>query len=60
MNDTKLYEKMQLSLQNYRNSQEYLRIKENFAVAAGLYAELLASLKGNSSIQLPLAAENIF
>jgi hypothetical protein len=60
MNETKLYEKMQLSLQNYRNSQEHLRIKENFAVAAGLYAELLASLRANSSIQLPLAGENIF
>jgi hypothetical protein len=45
MADTKLYEKMQWSIEKYRFNQEYNRMKENFAIAAGLFTDFIARIE---------------
>jgi hypothetical protein len=45
MTETKLYEKMQYSIEKYRSMQDFKRLKENFAIAAGFFNEFVAQLK---------------
>lgn len=61
MSDSKLYQKLQYSIDHYRTSQELRRMKENFAVAAGLFAELIAQIRrDNINYRLPAEVDNIF
>jgi len=61
MPETKLYQKMQLSIQNYRNMQNYKRLQENFSAAAGLFGEFVNQLtRDNIGYHLPGAVDNIF
>lgn len=61
MTETKLYQKMQHSIEQYRNAQELRRLRENFGVAAGIFADLIAQLRrDNVAYTLPEGVENIF
>ena len=61
MPETKLYEKMQNSIEKYKIMQEYKRIKENFSIAAGIFNDLVAQLKkDNANYRLPREVDNIF
>jgi len=61
MPETKLYEKMQFSIEKYHRMQDYQRIKQNFAIAAGLFNDFVTVLgRDNVSFKLPKEAENIF
>lgn len=54
MNDSKLYQKVQYSIEQYRNVQELKRLRENFAVAAGIFANLIVQLRrDNVAYNLP-------
>ena len=55
MPETKLYAKMQFSIYQYQQNQELKRLKENFSVAAGLFADMVGKLRrDNLNIVLPL------
>lgn len=61
MSDSKLYQKVQFSIEQYRNNQELKRLRENFAVAAGIYVELITQIKrDNVAYTLPVGVDNIF
>jgi hypothetical protein len=55
MPETKLYAKMQFSIYQYQQNQELRRLRENFSIAAGLFADMVAKLRrDNLTIVLPL------
>lgn len=55
MPETKLYAKMQFSIYQYQQNQELKRLRENFGIAAGLFADMVAKLRrDNLHIVLPL------
>jgi hypothetical protein len=61
MTESKLYEKMQYSIERYQSTQEFRRLQENFTIAAGIFAEFVAQLqRDNANYQLPAGVENIF
>ena len=61
MSETKLYEKMQYSIDRYRFNQEAKRLRDNFAAAGGIFADFIAQLKrDNANYRLPGEVDNIF
>lgn len=61
MNETRLYQKVQYSIDIYHMGEDYRRIKENFAIAAGIYREFIAVLKEkNVNMQFPIQTDRLF
>jgi hypothetical protein len=61
MSETKLYQKVRKYLDIFALSFEYQRLKENFSVAATIFADLIEQLKRqNVSFRLPKEVDNLF
>lgn len=57
MTDTKLYEKMQSSIEKYRLGQDYKRLKENFSAAATIFTDFVTQIqRDNVNYKLPKQA----
>jgi hypothetical protein len=54
MTESKLYQKVQYSIEKYRLNQDYRRLRENFAAAAAIFTDLVAQLRrDNANYRLP-------
>lgn len=61
MPETKLYANARRSLDIFGLSFEYQRLKENFSIAATIFADLIEKLKReNKHYSLPKEVDNIF
>lgn len=61
MSETKLYHKVRRSLDIFGLTFEHQRLKENFAVAATIFTDIVAKLKRqNISSGLPVEIDNLF
>lgn len=61
MTETKLYQKMLYSIDQYRKAQEYQRLRQNFATASSVFSNFISQLRtDNASYRLPREIDNIF
>ena len=61
MSGSGLYQKKQYSMETYRMSQQFVQLQENFNIAAGIYQQLIATLRrNNANLQFPIEVDRLF